>query len=87
MNDIVVGDIIEVADKVILFPESMWYSSSDNEKTIVDIPQLQINDKCIVLAIMDSDQNDPDDSIFSALVVSPIGIGCLILDATLISKL
>lgn len=71
--------MIQVIYEAPLYPRSMWSKLSDDDTWTMSMPVLQPDDHAIVLDVL-TDDRDPDDMrTFAALVVTHLGIGCVLL--------
>lgn len=79
LNDVESGHLLTVIHEAPLYPQSMWSKLSDDDTWVMMMPVLQPDDHVVVLDVL-SDERDPDDMrTFAALVVSPVGVGCILL--------
>jgi hypothetical protein len=73
------GDMLLVLQDAPLYPQSMWTQLSDDDTWILSMPVLEPDDHVIVLDVM-NDDHDPDDvRTFAALVMTHLGVGCVLL--------
>lgn len=62
-----------------LYPQSMWTQLADDDTWILSMPVLEPDDHAIVLDVL-NDERDPDDiRTFAALVMTHLGVGCVLL--------
>jgi hypothetical protein len=62
-----------------LYPQSMWTALADNDTWIMSMPVLSPGDKIVVVDVLDDDRDPDGIRAFAALVVTHLGIGCVLL--------
>lgn len=82
------GDAVNVIMNVRLYPEHMWYDSiQDDDTWIISTPILEVDDKCVLVDVMNNKKDDAnDDRVLAALVITHLGIGCVMLERKYFSK-
>jgi hypothetical protein len=82
------GDAVNVIMNVRLYPEHMWYDSiQDDDTWIISTPILEVNDKCVLVDVMNNKKDDANDNrVLAALVITHLGIGCVMLERKYFSK-
>ena len=71
------GDVLVVVERARLWPMSVWYSSSDDDDTLIAVtPMLAPGDVCGIIDTLDGKNGH----VYAALVVCSEGIGCILTD-------
>jgi hypothetical protein len=78
LRDVKPGQLLEVLQRATLFPQTMWDSSSDADYQQA-MPMLKAKDKIVVLEVLDDTNDSININTFSALVITPYGVGCVLL--------
>ena len=71
--------MIKVICEAPLYPQSMWSKLNDDDTWIMSMPVLQPDDHAIVLDVLTDERDQDDMRTFAALVVTHLGIGCVLL--------
>lgn len=73
------GDMLQVVREAPLYPQSMWTQLSDDDTWILSMPVLDPGDHVIALDVMHDDRDPDDVRTFAALVMTHLGVGCVLL--------
>lgn len=73
------GDMLQVIREVPLYPQSMWTQLLDDDTWILSMPVLEPGDHVITLDVMHDDREPDDIRTFAALVMTHLGVGCVLL--------
>lgn len=71
------GDLLLVAHSCPLYPATMWKKYSDDITMYITIPSLGCNEICTVVEVQ---YYSSDDGMGCALVLTTLGLGCILLD-------
>lgn len=64
-----------------LYPQSMWTALADDDTWNISmpVPVLSPDDRVVVVDVLNDDRDPDDIRTFAALVVTHLGIGCVLL--------
>jgi hypothetical protein len=79
LSSVETGSILVVLHDIPLYPQSIWASLPDDNTWTLSMPVLKSKDQVVVLDVL-NDERDPNEiRTFAALVVTHLGVGCVLL--------
>lgn len=79
LTDVEPGHMLAVVHDAPLYPQSMWTALADDDTWIMSMPVLLPGDRVVVVDVLNDDRDPDDIRTFAALVVTHLGIGCVLL--------
>lgn len=79
LTGVEVGDALQAILSTPLYSQSMWAQFYNDDTWILSMPVLEPGDHIIVIDVINDDREPGDIRVFAALVITHLGVGCVLL--------